>query len=1293
MKQKLLLLAVTLLSTMLFSQNRQYAFLDWTTISGTQDFFLKSITKTDAFGNVYVAGATINGSGNYDILLAKYNSSGNQLWIQQYAGAANGHDAAVSLMVTDTYAVLTGAVCNNTLVPESDIITIKYSSAGVLQWASTYNGTGSGIDIGTVVDRDGSGNIYVTGTSYNASFNSDYVTLKYNSSGTQQWVNRYDYSSGLDDAPVVLNTAGANIIVAGAVTHTTNTYKVASIFLSPSTGSITATNIGTVTTTSSLTVVTDLVNDYAGGSIFVGATTVSGQGDNFYVQKINNTLATVWTYTFNGTDNLDDVIKAVAVDASNNVYITGYTKTSTQGRDIVTMKLNSSGALQWTKYYNDTINGDDEAMDMIVDANNDIYITGYGTNTLNNTDYYTIKYNSSGTKIWEIESDGNSTNDVATNMTLDSLNNVIVTGQVELSPGTYAYATARYVQRDVITPTDFNGESPSNNFMYYQNKGQIVDTNYAAVTDVRFYTNNTNPSFYFKNNSSSFVFSRIDTVAATADTLHRIDLTFDNVRNASRTYPMEQQKTGYLNYFLGHLDSTGVTGVMGHTRLVTPDIFPDIDLMYSSNQNGIKYYFIVKPGGDPTDIQMTFTGASSFSLNGTTNALSINSSIGSLTFDRPTAYQLTAGNATVAVTGWTPDWQTNGAANKYKFNTGAYTASLTLVIQVDQGNAVLGDEPYGNLCWSTYFGGQAYEDGYAIAKDNAGNQYIAGYTSSPSPIFPITGASIYQSSLLSEIGGFYSKFDASNTLWYSTYYSGGGAGSYTTFYDIKCKNSNEVVVAGYTTYNNVSMTQYLNNAFNDNIYNGGSNTGLIARFDNNGNRIWASYLGGANSKIQAIDFDSNGNLYVGGYTGSTNFPLVSTPNYNQSFGGSSDAFLIKLDNDYAISWSTYLGGNSYDKLTTVKVDNSNRILIFGYTASSNFPTSATGSAYIDNSLGGASDNFIGAFSSTAQQLWTSYLGGSSYEGEFEEGLNNIAFDNNSIFVVGTTQSSNFPLLNPGGSALYDNSLSVNTFPQYTIGDGYITEFDKSTFQQKWGTLVSGNGSSSFKIADIDANQNLFIAGSTGDHTIPLISAGGSLNQTSYYGGATASTPDYREDGILLNFKTSTRELVWSTLIGGYNDHPYGEEIYDFMILTNDIYMTGHTTAKNNSGFGYFPLKNPNTGNYFDNSFNGSFQDAYISKFCYTNIIGVNEIFKENINHLIVYPNPTTNKLTISLVNQNIIGTLTVAVYSSNGQEVFSSEYQSNASDINISTDGFAEGIYLIKISNKENFYTSKFIKQ
>ncbi len=138
----LMLLAFTIISNGLTAQSELKVFQDWATTSGTQNFFYKNIIKTDANGNVFVAGATVNDSNNYDILVAKYNSRGILQWMQQYDGAGHGDDMAVGLYVDTSGNVYTTGV-TMTLTTNSDVVTIKYSSSGAQQWIVTYNGTGS----------------------------------------------------------------------------------------------------------------------------------------------------------------------------------------------------------------------------------------------------------------------------------------------------------------------------------------------------------------------------------------------------------------------------------------------------------------------------------------------------------------------------------------------------------------------------------------------------------------------------------------------------------------------------------------------------------------------------------------------------------------------------------------------------------------------------------------------------------------------------------------------------------------------------------------------------------------------------------------------------------------------------------------------------------------------------------------------------------------------------------------------------------------------------------------------
>ncbi len=302
MKKTLLFFVGVLVSISSYSQSVLHVFEDWSSTAGSQNFFHKNVTKTDGSSNVYVAGATLNGSGNYDILLAKYNSSGVQQWIVQYNGTGNNHDAAIGLYIDGSSNVyITGVVTTSTNI---DMVTIKYNSSGTQQWLSTYNGTGSIYDCGSDLVVDASGNVYATGASYNASGNSDYVTIKYNSSGTQQWATLYDYTTNLNDAPVkVAHKASTGVVtVSGAVQLTSTVYKVAVIAYNDNTGAQTAATISSGGS-SGVDQVFDMTTDASGNIYIAGGIPIAGQGYNTYVVKLDASLIIQWESTYNGIDS------------------------------------------------------------------------------------------------------------------------------------------------------------------------------------------------------------------------------------------------------------------------------------------------------------------------------------------------------------------------------------------------------------------------------------------------------------------------------------------------------------------------------------------------------------------------------------------------------------------------------------------------------------------------------------------------------------------------------------------------------------------------------------------------------------------------------------------------------------------------------------------------------------------------------------------------------------------------------------------------------------------------------
>ncbi|MBK8550011.1 MAG: SBBP repeat-containing protein [Ignavibacteria bacterium] len=151
-----------------------------------------------------------------------------QEWAARYNGAVNGADNAASVVVDGSGNVyVTGSTTGN--VTSNDYATIKYNSAGIQQWAAIYNGpTGTGFDAASSIAVDGTGNVYVTGTSFGSGGHHDYATIKYNSSGDSLWVRRYNGPPGNsgDEATTISVDGSGNVYVSGSSpgTGTSNDY-------------------------------------------------------------------------------------------------------------------------------------------------------------------------------------------------------------------------------------------------------------------------------------------------------------------------------------------------------------------------------------------------------------------------------------------------------------------------------------------------------------------------------------------------------------------------------------------------------------------------------------------------------------------------------------------------------------------------------------------------------------------------------------------------------------------------------------------------------------------------------------------------------------------------------------------------------------------------------------------------------------------------------------------------------------------------------------------------------------
>lgn len=324
----------------------------------------------------------------YSFLLVLTGSVYSQNWIKNFGGALDDKAYAVTVDKSG-YTYLTGYTTQSN--GNVDIITIKLNRNGDQQWSRTFDGAGHGEDKAYAITLDKSNNVIVTGYTTGITSHHDFVTIKYNSGGTQQWFATYNAPFNNDDeAHAIICDDSSNVYITGFIT-----------------------NFGTY----------------------------------YYTIKYNSSGVYQWGKTFGGTGNGDNKAYAITIDRRSNIYITGYISDTETGFDYATIKYNQNGTQQWARIYNGPANSDDKAYAITIDRMGAIYVTGYASNTGSSFDYATIKYDSSGTAIWTALYDGTGhSEDKAFAITVDSLNNPYVTGtsRHNTATGTEDFATIKY---------------------------------------------------------------------------------------------------------------------------------------------------------------------------------------------------------------------------------------------------------------------------------------------------------------------------------------------------------------------------------------------------------------------------------------------------------------------------------------------------------------------------------------------------------------------------------------------------------------------------------------------------------------------------------------------------------------------------------------------------------------------------------------------------------------------------------------------------------------------------------
>jgi hypothetical protein len=146
--------------------------------------------ELDVDGNVFVTGVS-PGENCFDYTTVKYYPNGDTAWVRRYNGPGNSTDQACDVAVDDSgNAHVTGESYGEGT--GHDYATVKYDSNGSKLWVQRYDHLGDKYDGASAITVDPLGNVYVTGRSDNGEAVADYATVRYDRSGRQLWVRRYD---------------------------------------------------------------------------------------------------------------------------------------------------------------------------------------------------------------------------------------------------------------------------------------------------------------------------------------------------------------------------------------------------------------------------------------------------------------------------------------------------------------------------------------------------------------------------------------------------------------------------------------------------------------------------------------------------------------------------------------------------------------------------------------------------------------------------------------------------------------------------------------------------------------------------------------------------------------------------------------------------------------------------------------------------------------------------------------------------------------------------------------------
>lgn len=773
------------------------------------------------------------------------------------------------------------------------------------------------------------------------------------------------------------------------------------------------------------------------------------------------------------------------------------------------------------------------------------------------------------------------------------------------------------------------------------------------------------------------------------------------------------------------------TFVFRYQKITYTNIYPNIDWVIYVQKDGqndvVKYDFIVRRGGNPKQIVLKIRGANETVIK-EDGSLLMKNLLGEISEKSPISFQddnevntrfvlkdnllsfdIDEYDPTKTLTidpllVWATYFGDNGHYSAYRCLTDKHRSvylsgersygwdngSGHITTKWDVFIAKFNSE--GTKIWTIYYTASDNIRGSAQAIDSFGNIYLSGQTNSASGIF-LKG---FQSSLSGQQDAFLIKLDSTGILQWGTYYGGAGTeGGFCTL-----DKNNNIYLSGSTN----SQSDISFNGF-QNTHGGGSRDGFVAKFDSNGNRLWATYYGGSGDDfISSGATDDSANFYFAGKTSSTTG--IAFSGFRTSYSNKAEGFLVKFNSNGQRVWGTYYGGETFNG-GHCATDIFGNVYLAGETLAS---SGVAHNGFINKSKGNM-DAYLVKFDKDGKRDWATYFGTDGGTQAFTC-ISDLA---GNVYISGSTQAKTniayegYQSLFGGGSA-----------------DVFIAKFDPHG-DRIWSSFYGGEQVELSYGLGVDLQGDLYVAGKT--RSLNGISKNGYKNtKTNFedaflakFSGCYPPPEPEALDSQQLCIGDRVSDLM---AIGNeikWYDNPTGgkslsqnlflqkDKVYfasqtfnrcesvtrkpvfaDITVLSSDVLFNGILLASVEVGATYQWLDCNNLFAPIDSAIEQTFTPDSIGNFAVriskngcvitSNCINTSNVntshVEKDLNLIKIYPNPVLHNVFIEIESQTIFEVF-------NAKGVLVKSLNLSLSDI-VDLSDLSQGVYFIKAKN-QNF--------